>query len=752
MAVESPVHWSSRLLFRPVPGSLASPLAGASPVATRDSSPPPSSPAPIYNLYAPAPAKFSDKIILPPSVLEALLAQSPAAPLPSPLTFRLTNPATRQTTHAGVREFSADEGVAQIPAAVAQRIGLQELAPVAIQLVELPKASFLSLAIQPHDDAGEVDDWKALLEAQLQAAYTALTKGDTLLINDPSNSARHYTCLVSEVKPADAVLIVDTDVDLEIIPPLTAVSGRSAPQKNTSSEPLVFNLAKQPQHSITIPRLSPNSTTQAKFVLEAYDASLPFSISLSNLHDSPADPNLLNIFVSPSEYASSSTAFAWSTLLDTDQRQKSLIIAPGDPHVPAPDADTGVRTLYTTLSLPAGAAPDTEYTNVTVTFSNIDTIDEEEAPVGGDATRCTNCGQMVPARSQQLHLNFCLRRNIACPRGCGLVFSRPDGGVPAEHWHCELCPNHVYGNATASHEFHMLQVHTPVSHCDACGLSAAADTPFENLPAAALHRVTTCPAKLHVCRFCHLRLPQDAASAADTLAGLTGHEAFCGGRTADCAVCGRAVRLRDHATHAAVHDLQRRAGTPPRDLCTNVTCGRALSAAEVRANADPVARVPLGLCARCYGPLHSAAHDPTGARLRARVERRYVLQLTRGCGKPFCANHDACATAMMSDGGAAASRLPMPEVLARVKSLMEEDDGSSGPFGGPAFRLRRVEFCVDETTTKRRMFVELVSGVERAYGRGWAARAIEEARGSERDARQWLARHAVTLAEEAGEA
>ncbi len=89
-------------------------------------------------------------------------------------------------------------------------------------------------------------------------------------------------------------------------------------------------------------------------------------------------------------------------------------------------------------------------------------------------------------------------------------------------------------------------------------------------------------------------------------------------------MCARRVRLRDMAAHAAVHAIERRARRAPTP-CRNALCGRTAAAGA-----------ELGLCARCYGPLYVAAHDPDGRALRRRVERRLITQVVAGCGNAWC--------------------------------------------------------------------------------------------------------------------
>ena len=51
-------------------------------------------------------------------------------------------------------------------------------------------------------------------------------------------------------------------------------------------------------------------------------------------------------------------------------------------------------------------------------------------------------------------------------------------------------------------------------------------------------------------------------------------------------------------------------------------------------------------------------------------------------------------------------------------------------------------------TTKRKLFVDMVTEDEKIYARAWVARAVELAKGNEARARQWLETHAIKLAEQ----
>ncbi|KAG5458782.1 MAG: hypothetical protein BJ554DRAFT_933 [Olpidium bornovanus] len=64
--------------------------------------------------------------------------------LPSPLNFQLANPASGRITHAGVKEFSAEEGTVQLQPRTAAALGIEANggeARVVVRMVILPKAT-----------------------------------------------------------------------------------------------------------------------------------------------------------------------------------------------------------------------------------------------------------------------------------------------------------------------------------------------------------------------------------------------------------------------------------------------------------------------------------------------------------------------------------------------------------------------------------------------------------------------------------
>lgn len=307
---------------------------------------------------------------------------------------------------------------------------------------------------------------------------------------------------------------------------------------------------------------------------------------------------------------------------------------------------------------------------------------------------CPICQHMIPEQSLLLHSAFCARNTIKCSE-CGQPL---DKRVYGEHWHCH-CGAHNLGYRS---------VHDQEHTCDncVCGFTGS-------FVEVAHHRAKECPLRLHVCQFCHLLFPQGETSPAQRLQGLTGHEAACGSKTVDCPFCSKPIRRSVLAFHLEEHEAARRARVAPK-ICANRNCPQII---------DPSANASLGLCPLCFGPLYSSVDDFDGSKLQGRVERRYLIQLSRGCGKGWCQNK-FCRT------GSGIQRT-VKEALPVAAELMETAK-TNGEFW----------FCVDELMTRKAMFV-YEDGV---YERGWRGMAIMRC-ATVADAEHWLERHASKIGE-----
>ncbi|GAO50895.1 hypothetical protein G7K_5014-t1 [Saitoella complicata NRRL Y-17804] len=621
-----------------------------------------------------------DKIVLPPSALEEMLGGSSETnrELPSPLTFALLNPRTRKLTHSGLREFSAEEGVVLLPKHVRESLDLKEGELVAVAVRELSKGTLVKL--RPLDAGYDEQDWKALLEARLNSHYTTLTKGEVLPIV-AGNQTMQF--LIDEIQPADAVLIVDTDLEV-VLEPLDEQQAEETAKKRKLAvkENVVIEVGSAVQGQV-------ERGQYANYELSEWsrDNGLVLEVKISN-----GDADLL-VSTTPKPV---DDLHMWSSF---DSAKRVALSASNI------ELSTATK-LYVSIH-----GDSDEPCSFTLTASNGDSSPSANGQVTGPPdpgnTQCPNCQTWVPERSIVLHENFCRRNNVKC-NVCGIIMKRSEEKL---HWHCDVIDCDGWGTHPDQIPKHREVYHIPKS-CS-CGAQ------LSSLPALAFHRATSCPEKLIMCRFCHTLQEQGdmtTLSAQDMLTGLTAHESVCGSRSAECQICGRRTTLKDAPAHARYHDMERLSKPKP-EICRNINCARM--------KADN----KLALCAICFGPLWTNAYDPTGSKLKSRVERRYYQQLMTGCGRDFCRNNK-CATAT-------GKALTMAEAAAIVKPIKEALMDISTPL----------EFCVDEGTTKRRILAEMVLDEDASYDIEWRIKAIDVEASNVANAQLWLERNAVKKAE-----
>lgn len=626
----------------------------------------------------------TDKVILPQSILENLVNQ--ASMLPTPLTFRLKSGNNNKYTHVGVSEFSSEEGFVYLPKSVGDNLEIEkESMMIDVEFKVLPKAS--GLKIKPLLESDQhVDDYKVMLEAQLNRTHTALTKGDVLTVSDPLDIKKGIRFLVEQVKPADAVCIVDTDVDLEVSGQSNVQVGDEQQQKEINIEETVsLKIHSKSNHLLELKQW--DNSRELKFVIE------------TNIEEST-----VNAFIGIDDTTSESS-FIWSTLLSS-LCNKSLSISPHDPFIKGQPHDDGTTTTIPSLfvCIRNDHAADTAAISVSATQTSEQIMDTTTTP---DDKQCPNCHQSIPPQSFTLHTTFCQRNNITCS-DCNRVFSKREGGIPSTHWHC--IEHLINGDTESSKDLHDFYYHEQTT-CSSCGEA------FSNQIAASHHRQTSCPSSLHICRFCHLKIPREETSATDAIEGLSGHESRCGVRTTDCPKCNVPVRLKELTSHMKFHDYQRLENIKPQ-ICTNINCSK-LSSSSSSDTTNP-----LNLCGFCYGPLHTQAYDSDNKKLKSRIERRYVIQLTQGCGRTSCMN-SYCASGT-------GKKLSISEAMPIVRQLLTE---------------RWFAFCVDEMTTKRKLIVDELTR-EGEYDQAWCTAAVENSKGKEPLAREWLHNNAIKIIEQ----
>lgn len=152
-----------------------------------------------------------DKILLPPSALHTLAHMN----VEWPMLFRISNDSLNRSTHCGVLEFTSEEGRCYVPYWMMENLCLGEGSLVTVTNVSLPKATYAKFRAQ-NVDFLEIDNHRAVLEVTLRK-YTCLTKGDIIQI---TYADKNYGLEVTDLKPNNAVSIIETDMNTEFDEPV----------------------------------------------------------------------------------------------------------------------------------------------------------------------------------------------------------------------------------------------------------------------------------------------------------------------------------------------------------------------------------------------------------------------------------------------------------------------------------------------------------------------------------------------------
>ncbi|KAF8952477.1 hypothetical protein BGZ52_005963 [Haplosporangium bisporale] len=583
-----------------------------------------------------------DKIILPQRALESLIQAHTDAPpprtaslqelssydptswepspfdqrqppkpreLPSPLTFQIRNPANRTVTHGGVREFSANDNTVHLPAWMMASLNLAVSDQVMVKFQDLPKgtwAKFRPLTM----DYIEIVDFRAAFEAFLRSHYNTLTAGEVLTIEQ---AKRSYQFVVEELKPANAVCITDTDLEVDIEPLDTDLKDR-----NDIKHMSEVRIAKEMKDQVLKIGVE-SSGTVSNDNYQRWKIDVPIRTSGIQITVNVQEPGDLDILISTKSPVTVQDHI-WSNFESVGPR---IVV------IPATDQDYAAQQDSQSLHigifgraslLPSGSSSlhgDVDY-SVLVQYHD------------DPSTAAPSSGSMSSAQP-----------NENCDK-CGQVMKKEDA---VNHFHCNHCDKH--GDISEKNK-HM-EIYHGWYQCS-CGSFESA-----RLPDLALHRRTDCSERFIICRYCHTLVQQGALSsnARDRIRGLHAHESYCGDRTIQCQKCTQMVSLKDVQVHAKNHEYQRQNQSTPK-LCTNQNC--------VRNRSTNI----LGLCQLCFGPYWVPTEDPKHQKLAQRLARKYHSQLMAGCGNSWCRN-SYCATSRGREMDATSAATELMVILKEAK-------------------------------------------------------------------------------------
>ncbi|RKF77969.1 putative ubiquitin fusion degradation protein [Golovinomyces cichoracearum] len=711
-----------------------------------------------------------DKIILPKSALEQLLTASPLSSssiatdsarsvaesssynqqytthspisrrrdeyqqLSQPLTFLLVNTRNGKKVHAGVQEFSAEEGEIGLSPFLTKALNILEpyteelynlndsssdheerdstsndkITRIEVHAKQLPKGVFLRL--RPLDAGYNPADWKSLLERYLRENFTTLTRGETL--NVKASKSEEFKFLIDEISPkGDGVCIIDTDLEVEI-------EALDEEQARESLRQIIAKTRTSENSEGTSPggELNMWKSFAGKLIEGDYiDYTLPSWDRSQGVLVEVVGQNI-ELFISP--FSSHQRArpredeHVWGDFSNEPIKRITILLS-------GAEIDK-VESFYISLHARGKNSSSHEFSirvrpfpnNESIAdISNSDTITEIYSE---NDEQCKNCLKWLSKNKILLHENFCRRNNVVCSY-CHNVYLK-NSQEWQDHWHCEY--DSVYGETVQSKLNHYEIFHTH-RLCPNCPYKAG------SLIDLAAHRTTVCSGKIILCQFCHLEVAQEgdmnAPSAEALIYDLTAHELADGARTTQCHLCSKIVRLRDIPTHMKHHDLEKMNKSKP-IVCTNIYCCHTLGGFEdiekskESKRLSQVSKNELGLCSICFGPLYVNIYDPDGKALKRRIERRYLSQLIQGCGKSWCRNK-YCKTAQNSQ---LTSKTALP--IAKMLIMPENIDN--------------LHFCVNQSISDYRLLAEKIAE-EKKFALEWCIAALED-QGNLDSAKTWL--------------
>lgn len=468
-----------------------------------------------------------DKIKLPPSCFNELSEQG--AFDKGPLHFQLSvvheDKSTHGSTHAGVLEFTAEEGSVGLPPHIWNNLYSKQdpMTPlIEVKYVWLAKGTYAKLQSEELGFS-DIPNHKAVLETTLRQ-HATLSQDDVLTVK---HGVLTYHLRVLELKPSQSVSVLETDIEVDIMGP------DSLPEKSNQhvlrpltfgkSESGVINEGEYVYYKFSIDddmwrRITSGDTEiEVKLDSESKDGDTDLYLSTHPL-----------LFPNTHQHG-------WSS---HDVGSKCLVLGSKDHSLGAGTYSVGVygfkgTTKYHVLV----AVQDTSKSNV-----GQQPVSAASHGLAADTIECGNCKHYIPLRTIALHEAYCRRHNVICKHdGCGVVLRTEE---VKNHVHCEKC-----GLAFHSGEIekHMKVFHEPL--CCPCGVILEKTQMVQ-------HQSTECALRLVTCRFCGdmVQAGSLAVDTRDRLRGLSEHESLCGSRTAPCDSCGRAVMLKEMDIHqVAVH-------------------------------------------------------------------------------------------------------------------------------------------------------------------------------------------------------
>lgn len=659
--------------------------------------------------------RYSDRAIFPPSILSSIIETYSESRLPHPLIFKVWH--NNNSCYIGVKEFSSNEGEIVLPHIITNKLAVDGDGIVRVELIsDISKGK--SLTLKPLQFYPQIHNWKFFLESKLTNFYTTLTKNDVLYLEDGPIVYELFIEAVDE--SSDTIGIIDTDIILDVIP-LNDIMANQQLEFNNNSNLVDSDKMNEVflNDEVQIRNLKPFTASDFrpqiyKLDLSNYDKSRSLTIKITSLdHGDYSSLFNFDLIVGMDKLVNLEN-FRWTTMKDDFDLQSKLDknIANTYEKVITINTQQNDELLTKIHKIEDDTSDHFIYivpftwefnSNVQLSIMNEHNkpkeskISERNLDMHDDTMMCSNCSKAIPKDKFMLHESFCIRNNIKC--SCGLIFLKE---IPASHWHCDKCNDSTkYGSSSLLKFKHDKLYHEALYKCNQCSNSAEFN---DFIDLVINHKTSVCPGKLHECRFCFLIVPQGESTYQDKVANLTNHENTCGNKTTECFKCNKILRTKDLSKHLKMHDLDK----IQMNQDTKVNFNKCLNENCIIIIKNNKTSNQLGLCDYCFGSIYIPQHDPTNIKLQSRIERKYMIQLTKGCGFDWCTNTN-CKTFNPTRFAS----LPHKTLLSYINdSLLSNIRTPALPINKDKSLLvgNRLWFCVNESIQSRKnILVRLAS-------------------------------------------
>ena len=183
--------------------------------------------------------KYSNKIILPASMLHKIEQNEQTE---YPLFFKVINKDLGWGIVCAVHEFTATEGIVNIPYDILSDLGLSEGTDVDLEYINPPQGSYMKL--KPFETQfTELTDPRSVLEHHISRNYPVVSQGQILNINYLDTV---YRIEIVETQPSETIKIINTDVNIDFDVPYDYIE---PPKETPNPVPQINNFTQETKNS-----------------------------------------------------------------------------------------------------------------------------------------------------------------------------------------------------------------------------------------------------------------------------------------------------------------------------------------------------------------------------------------------------------------------------------------------------------------------------------------------------------------------